>query len=116
MVNVPVTFAVGSSSGSYTLENLPNVVTGLSAKTDWNLRKKATSGSNLLDGSGQATINLALRGGDFNNTNSVNVLDYAVMKSSWGAGTAADLNGDGKTWLEDYAIMKLNWFAVGDPQ
>jgi hypothetical protein len=57
-----------------------------------------------------------LLGGDFNATNSINVLDYSIMKANWGPGLAADVNGDGFTGTIDYGIMKANWFKVGDEQ
>jgi hypothetical protein len=113
---------------SFTLTNVPEGTTGISAKTAWTLREKLMI---ALDTNGQATgVNFLadatagwadatdhyLRGGDFDGTNSVNILDYSLMKSSWGAGTVADIDGSGTTNTVDYAYMKANWFKVGDAQ
>ena len=57
-----------------------------------------------------------LRAGDLNGSNSINVLDYSILKVNWfTANPAADVNGDGVVNTLDYALMKANWFAVGDP-
>jgi len=93
----------------------PGGTTRLSAKTSWHLRKRLDV---ALDGNGQAAdVGFALLGGDLNNSNSVNVLDYSVMKVNWGsADPGTDVNGDGTVQLLDYSLMKTNWFKLGDPQ
>ncbi|GMU20277.1 MAG: hypothetical protein AMXMBFR13_03740 [Phycisphaerae bacterium] len=112
---LPLSFSGGVAT--YVLTDVPADTTGLSAKTAWSLRNKLPCGP---DGNGQAVINFTgdekLLGGDFNATNSINVLDYSIMKASWGPGLAADVNGDGFTGTIDYGIMKANWFKVGDEQ
>ncbi len=107
-----------SSKTTYTLTNVPDGITGLSAKTAWNLRRKLTVS---LDGDGQATADFIagskLLGGDINGDNFVNVLDYSVMKSLWlSPSPIADIDGNGSVGLADYTIMKSNWFVGGNPQ
>lgn len=103
-------------TASYILTNLPDTVTSLSAKAAWNLRKRASDPVNLLDSNGQAAINFLLPAGDINGTNSVNILDYSIMKASWlGSNPVADIDGSGIVNIGDYDLMKLNWFKLGDP-
>ena len=102
---------------SYTLDDVPDGVTGLSAKTAWHLRRKLTL---TLDANGQArgdfTDASMLLGGDLNASNAINVVDYTIMKSLWYTGDPrGDINGDGIVSVPDYTIMKLNWYRAGDP-
>ena len=101
----------------YTLTDVPEGTNGLSAKTAWSLRRKQ---SVTFDSNNQATVDFTgsskLLGGDINNSNSVNIFDYALMKVNWGHGGVADINGDGDTNILDYTIMKSNWFKKGDAQ
>jgi len=99
-----------AADGVYTLTDVPTGVTAVSAKTAWTLRQKLT-GLSATDG--QITANFTLLGGDINETNSINVLDYAKMKASWGGGTVGDIDGVFGTNSADYDIMKANWFKVG---
>lgn len=126
---LPLTFTGGIAS--YTLTDVPAGTTAISAKTAWSLREKQTvslsaTGQAVLDfvnGDGvRASWNPAtdhyLRGGDINGTNSINILDYSTLKTSWGPNfkPAADVNGDGITGTVDYGIMQRNWFQVGDAE
>jgi len=104
--------------GAYRLTDLPDDVSAVSAKAAWNLRVWLDA---ALDEHGQATADFTasnlLRGGDLNDTNSINILDYSEMKIRWFSTDAvADINGDGSVSLDDYTIMKANWFTTGDPE
>lgn len=100
------------ASGEYKLLLAPAGMANLSAKTNWSLRKKEAAS---LDDDGQSTTNFVLLGGDLNGTNSVNVLDYSILKVNWyTAGAVADINGDGGVGSLDYDIMKSNWFVTGE--
>lgn len=94
-----------------------NEPASLSAKTAWTLRQK--TGLEMGD-DGQAVANFTLRGGDLDGSNSINILDYSLLKVRWlktgGDAFAADINGDGIVNIKDYEIMKSNWFQVGDLQ
>jgi len=114
---VPVTFT--GTTGTYVLTGVPAGVTvsTLSAKTAWSLRRNIVptnsgNGQFVADFTGAAK----LLGGDINGTNSINVLDYSLMKTNWGAGLVGDIDGNGFTGSSDYDIMKANWFKVGDAQ
>jgi hypothetical protein len=115
------TLALTNVSGAvfdYTLTDVPVGTTALSAKTAWNLRKKLAV---TLDGNGQATVTFTagsmLPGGDLNNDNFVNILDYSLMKMKWFTiAPEADINGDGLVNLLDYSTMKASWFTRGDAQ
>jgi len=68
---------------------------------------------------GQATVDFTgadtLPGGDINGSNSVNILDFGVLKLNWFTHNAvADINGDGDVQTMDYTILKANWFKSGD--
>jgi hypothetical protein len=113
-----LTLAFSAGVASYTLTDVPVGTTNLSAKTAWNLRRKLAAS---LDGNGQATVNFTgvskLLGGDINGSNSINVLDYSVLKNNWlTSNPVADITGDGAVNNDDYTLMKGNWFKVGDAQ
>ena len=113
-----LTLAFSGGVASYTLTDVPAGTTNLSAKTAWTLRKKLAAS---LDGDGQATVNFTggnkLLGGDINGSNSINVLDYSILKTHWfTSNPVADITGDGVVNSTDYTIMKANWFKVGDPE
>jgi hypothetical protein len=58
-----------------------------------------------------------LPGGDLNNSNTVNILDYSMLKEHWvTTDPEADINGDSGVSLLDYSLMKDNWFTEGDPE
>ena len=103
------------ASGTYKLTLVPAGMVNLSAKNAWTLRKKQACS---LDGDGQASANFTLLGGDINNSNTINILDYSLLKIYWlnakSGWEAADVNGNGAVNADDYNIMKLNWFKVGD--
>jgi hypothetical protein len=106
--------ATQTASASYALTNVPAGMVHLSAKTAWHLRKRLDV---TLDESGQATAAFTLLGGDLNESNSVNILDYSILKAKWQTDdTVADINGDGQVQGLDYSLMKSNWFNTGDPQ
>jgi len=117
-----LTLSFAGGIGSYTLTDVPEGTTNLSAKAAWNLRTKLAA---ALDVDGQASADFIdadkLRGGDINGTNSINILDYSLLKISWyTAGGSndpvADISGDGQVNGNDYILMKGNWFQTGDPQ
>jgi len=107
-----------SSTGVYKLTNVADGVTAVSAKTAWTLRQKLTGLSAPL---GQVTANFTLKGGDINGDNSINILDYSVLKTNWTGvppatalpNNVANINGDNVVNVTDYNIMKGNWFQTG---
>jgi hypothetical protein len=114
----PQTLTFSGGVASYTLTDVPAGTTNLSTKTAWNLRKKVAV---TLDSDGQATVNFTssakLLGGDINGSNSINILDYSILKVNWFTSNAvADIDGNGNVGLLDYTTMKANWFNVGDPE
>jgi hypothetical protein len=112
------TLTFSGSVASYTLTDVPAGTTNLSAKAAWNLRKKLAV---TLGSQGQATANFTssakLLGGDINGSNSINILDYSILKVNYFTSNAvADIDGNGVVNLVDYSLMKSNWFMVGDPE
>jgi len=104
----------------YTLTDVPQATVALSAKTDWNLRRKI-EGLDMSANDGQAAADFTgdtnLPGGDINGTNGVNILDWSLMKINWFSDDpVADITGDGQVNLSDYITMKRNWFTAGDPE
>ena len=61
------------------------------------------------------TLNFAeLKGGDLNNDNLVNSLDFSALSGKWGQSDAtADINQDGIVNTIDFAIMNANWLVSG---
>lgn len=109
-------FSLGSAS--FELTEVPSAIARLSAKTDWNLRRRLPV---TLDSFGQGVVAFTgssnLKGGDLNNTNTVNALDYAILKANWLTTNAvADVTGNGVVNALDYAPMKANYFTAGDPE
>jgi hypothetical protein len=111
--NPPAQVPPEVASGPYTLNDVPGGIVNLSAKTAWSLRKRNLG---IVLVGGQAVCNFMLKGGDINASNSINVLDYSLLKVNWGLPGAADINGDGAAQLLDYSIMRNYWFNTGDPQ
>lgn len=112
------TLTFTGDTAAYVLTNVPEGTTGLSAKTAWSLRSKLPV---ALDSGGQGSANFEdadkLRGGDIDNSNSVNVLDYSKLKVNWlSTNPVGDIDGNGSVGASDYSLMRLNWFQVGDPQ
>jgi len=110
----PLTFAFGSTTADYLLEDVPAGTAFLSAKTAWSLRRK-------LPASGcTATVNFTgenvLLGGDINGDNKVDAIDYAILKANWfTSNSVADIDGSGYVNIGDYAIMRPNFFKIGVP-
>jgi hypothetical protein len=115
------TLTVGPFVGcvaDFTLDDVPDATTALSAKTAWNLRSRVAV---TLDGDGQGAADLTgadkLPGGDLDESNTVDVPDYNLMKLDWYSSAArSDINGNGGVNVTDYNIMKLNWYTTGDPE
>jgi hypothetical protein len=134
-----LTFTVGTAASggvaNYTLMDVPAGTVNLSAKTDWNKRRRLAV---ALDPNCQGVANFTgaaaqLKGGDIffvnppNPTlppdNVVNLADYSTLVLYWladvsvtPAAAVADMNGDGFINIFDYAILGANWFTVGDPE
>jgi hypothetical protein len=112
------TLSFSGGKASYTLTDVPEEATAVSAKTAWTLRKRLgispAAGQSVAEFTGGAK----LLAGDINGDNFVNILDYSLLKSNWGpnAHPVADVNGDGQVQLLDYSLMQSNWFVRGDAQ
>lgn len=106
----------------YSLTDIPDGIKSISAKTSWHLRRKIV----VTPASGQSTANftgsMELLGGDLatpgfpKGDNAVNALDYAVLRSAWGYGSAGDITADGLSDNSDYLIMQSNWYKTGDSE
>ena len=114
--SVALDFAEGVDTASFTLTDVPDGTTNLSGKTAWNLRRKVSA---ALDGDGQATADLTgasnLLGGDLNNSNAINILDFSVLRTNWyTTNDVADIDGSGQVAWLDFVLMRDNWFVRGD--
>jgi hypothetical protein len=134
-----LTFTVGTAASggvaNYTLTDVPAGTVNLSAKTDWNKRRRLAV---ALDPNCQGVVNFTgaaqLKGGDIGGPpvtlvsvgppdNVVNLADYSLLVFHWlelvsavPAAAVADMNGDGAVNIFDYGILGANWFTVGDPE
>lgn len=106
--SITLTFTEGVAN--YQLRDV-QTVTSLSADTAWTLRQTKSVAAN---NDGQYTSNFTLLGGDLNNDNIVNALDYSILKANWGAKPAGDIDGLNGTGAPDYGIVKANWFVRGN--
>ncbi|GAF95797.1 unnamed protein product, partial [marine sediment metagenome] len=102
------TLSFAGGVATFTLTDVPDSSTHLSAKTAWNLRSKvaltdlgngqATAGFTGVGGGAYPMVGGMLLGGDIDisGSNGINILDYSVLKVNWGTTNAvADINGDG---------------------
>lgn len=54
------------------------------------------------------------KGGDLNNDNMVNSLDFAVLSGHWSTSDPiSDINADGNVNTIDFSILSSNWFVTG---
>jgi hypothetical protein len=92
----------------------------LSAKAGTHLRKRLDV---AFDAYGQADIAFTgadlLRGGDLNNDNVVNTLDYSILRFYWMSdhvnAYTADIDGSGFVGTGDYNLLRGNFYTAGDP-
>ena len=114
---MPLSFGGGGATANFALTNVPINTASLSAKTDWNLRRKlAVSFTNNA-----AAVSFCgashLLAGDLNDSNTVNLDDYYTLASVWYTHTPiADLDGNGLVNLDDYFLLANEWQQTGDPE
>jgi hypothetical protein len=107
--------------GTTTLADLPAGSAQLSAKTDWNLRRRLPLGFNA---NGQATLSFTgadeLPGGDLNGDNGVGTGDFGILRFYFnqvgGAALQADITGSGIVGTGDFGILRFNFNTTGDPE
>ena len=117
---VPLDFVPGpgrSASACYTLTNVPPETVRLSAKTSWHLRQRLAAS---FTGS-SAVVNFTgpdqLRGGDLNDSNVVDLDDYAQLAGAWyTTQPESDIDGSGLVDIMDYFLLASHWLQSGDPE
>jgi len=114
---VAVDFLDTTDQGTATLTDVPDGAAHVSAKTAWNLRKRL----DVTPVDGQVAVDFTgtdkLKGGDLNGSNSINILDYSILRVNFNLpNDVADIDASGAVQLGDYMIMRANWFQVGDDQ
>jgi hypothetical protein len=103
-----------NAAGSVYLTQVPAGVVAVSADTDWTLRTKQSA---VYDANEQGTAALTLLGGDLNNDNLVDMLDFARLRYFLNqVASEADINGDGSVNFADYSIVRANWYVSGNEQ
>ena len=108
------TVSFSSQTGTVSLTQVPEGVAAVSADTDWTLRTKQDV---TYDVNGQGSVELPLFGGDLNNDNLVDMLDFTRLRYFWmQATTEADVDGDGAVNSVDYSILRSNWYLSGSEQ
>ena len=123
---MPLTFgpdAWGHGVANYTLTNVPDNTTHISARTSGHLRKRLP----VTFASGVGPVNFTdtnvLPGGDTDDSALVDVIDYFRLASYWYVATAtdpaaavADIDGSGLVDSDDYFILANRWYQEGDPE
>jgi hypothetical protein len=109
-----------TSVAAYTLSGVPEEATFISAKTDWNLRRRLP----VVIAGGLGSVDFIdaslLPGGDYNlvsnpANNFVDLGDLIVLGDRWYiTDPAADINQSGFNDLGDLIIMGDNWYTGGD--
>jgi hypothetical protein len=109
-----------SNTGAYTLEGVPPATYDLTAKGSKWLRKKVTNVA-AVPGENTVVDFLNLKGGDANDTNSVNILDLNILKGSYGKSSTqpgydarADFNKTDSVNILDLNILKSNYGKSGE--
>jgi hypothetical protein len=106
--------------GTVTLTDVDPAAVSLSAKADWNLRKRLPI---VYGVTGQAAIDFTgasqLPGGDLSGDNIVGTIDFAILQfyfnQAGGAALQADITGSGFVGTIDFAILNFNFNTLGDP-
>jgi hypothetical protein len=108
------------STGGYTLQDVVPGTYDLTAKGSKWLRKKATNVAVTAGGNAPRDF-LNLKGGDANNTNSVNIQDLNILKASYGKSQGnpgydarADFNKTNSVNIQDLNILKGNYGQSGE--
>lgn len=120
--NETLTFTNGV--GSFTFTDVDGNTAYLSAKPQHHLRKRLEVS---FDANGQGSVAFTgdnlLHGGDLNDDNVVNMLDYAILRFYWlnevssdPDAVAADIDGDGSVNLTDYNILQARFYQQGIAQ
>jgi hypothetical protein len=113
---------------AFTLIDVPEGTTLVSAKTSWNLREtvapldppvggaKPNGVANFVNGANvQPIVNNNLRAGDVNGDNIVNLSDFNVLQQTYGTtDPRADFDGSGAVNIVDYTLLQNNFGAIGD--
>ena len=109
------TLTFNNGTASYTV-NVPTGTASISAKTDWNLRKKlAADFGGGITATADFTGNSALPAGDITGDDAVTLADYYLLASLWyTSGPIADLDGNGKVDMDDYFLLANRWLQTGD--
>lgn len=100
-----------SGSATFTITGVPAGNYDYRIKVQYFLTKIIANQSFL----GPLTLALGtLKGGDLNNDNIVNSLDFSNLTSKWGQNDpVADINKDGVVNTIDFSILNSNWFVQG---
>ena len=106
----------GYGVASYTLTGVPLATTRLNTKTAWTLREQLTLAFNGVVAEADFTGASALRGGDLDGSNFVDIFDYFILAAAWySANSAADIDGSGRVDLDDYFLLGNSWYEQGNP-
>ena len=113
--NLPLNFTNGTAS--FTLAHAPLGLAHLSAKTAWHLRTRLPVSFTNGVAAVSFTSATALRVGDLDGSNTVNLGDYFILAGAWyTANPTADLDGSGWVDLDDYFLLSHHWLSEGDPE
>ena len=101
---------------NYTLPVPPGTIR-VGAKTAWNLRTTLGVSLNNAVAVADFTGNTALRAGDINESNRVDLDDYYQLAAVWyRVNDASDIDGSGRVDMDDYALLSNHWQQSGDPE
>ena len=103
-----------NSAASLSMKQVPVGVAAISADTEWTLRTRQAL---VFDVDDQVMAYLVLKGGDLNNDNLVDMLDFARLRYFYNLTTPeADIDGDSHVNMTDYGLLQYNWYLTGDAE
>jgi hypothetical protein len=127
---ITLTLKSGNNEVNYPVQNtdasgyFTQVVTLPNGSYDWRVKgpKYLANGGNIsLAGAAQTNVEMGMmRAGDCNNDNVISVLDFNILKGTFGKASGdpgydgrADFNGDNAVSVQDFNLLKANFGQGG---
>jgi hypothetical protein len=114
--DVQVAYTNGRDTETVVLDDVPGDTACVSCKEIQHfLRRRVDIAGAAPDFEADFTGGDRLRGGDYNDDNFVDVIDFALFLASFGRMDApeCDINGDGIVDIVEFTYIRLHFFEMG---